>query len=132
MPAAAAGFSLAIGPPVAAGAGVKLIKKSSVSFAVRMEECEDLGKAQISGTAEGLVNGSRLSTPIMLAPVGAPGVYLVEDTWSNEGTWVVNLSATCGSAKAGAIVAMGRQTFVRESSKFYPRPATAAEESVQY
>ena len=39
----------------------------------------------------------------------------------------VNLKGTCADASAGAIVPIGPKGFVRESSKFFPRPATNAE-----
>jgi hypothetical protein len=39
----------------------------------------------------------------------------------------VNLKGTCGGASAGAIIPVGPRGFVRESSKFFSRPATEAE-----
>jgi hypothetical protein len=125
--ASAAGFTLTIGPPVAAGTGSKVVKTKSATFAVRLEECEDLATAWISGTAEGLVNGARTSAPVTLNAAAPAGVYLVSQDWSSEGVWVVSLSATCGSAKAGAIVPMGPQGFLRDGTKILPRAATKAE-----
>jgi hypothetical protein len=128
--ASAAGFSLTVGPPVAAGA--KVTKKSAAIFAIRMEECDDLSTARVTGTAEGRVNGSRTSVPVLVDAGGSAGVYVVSQNWPAEGVWVVNVSASCGRAKAGAIVPIavhpdGAQGFVRESLKFFPRPATNAE-----
>jgi hypothetical protein len=57
----AADFSLTIGNPVAAGTVTKV--KSSV-LAIRLEECETLAQSQITGTAEGLVDGARKSVPL--------------------------------------------------------------------
>lgn len=122
-----AGFSLTIGPPVAAGAGAK-IKKTAAAFAVRLEECDALDKVQISGVAEGIVDGARTSTPLTLTDVGLRGVYVVSlDGNQNRGVWVVSISASCGTAKAGAIVPLGPQGFVREGIKTFPRAATKAE-----
>jgi hypothetical protein len=56
-----------------------------------------------------------------------PGVYAVYHNWPVEGAWVVNLKGTCADANAGAIVPIGPKGFIRESSKFFPRPATDAE-----
>ena len=129
----AADFSLTIGPPVAAGPGVKIMKtKTAAVLAVRLEECSDPANAQISATAEGLVNGARTSLPVTPIGAGSPGVYLVAQSWPTEGVWAVSLSATCGSARAGAIVpvsnvSVSNQGFVRESVKLLPRPATPAE-----
>jgi hypothetical protein len=125
--ASAAGFTLSIGPPVAAGTGAKVTKTKGATFAVRLEECEDLAIARISGTAEGLVSGARTSAPLMLYAAASTGVYLVIQDWSPEGVWVVSLTATCGSSKAGAIVSLGSQGFLREGTKVLPRAATKAE-----
>ncbi len=56
-----------------------------------------------------------------------PGVYAVYQNWPPEGDWVVNLKGTCAGANAGAIVPIGPKGFLRESSKFFTRPATDAE-----
>jgi hypothetical protein len=125
--ALAAGFSLTIGSPVAAGVGSKVVKSKGASFAVRMEECDDPGKAQLTASAEGLVNGARSSVAVMPVPAGLPGVYLVAQNWPPEGVWVVSLIGTCGGGKAGAIVPMSNQGFVREALEFFPRPPAAAE-----
>jgi hypothetical protein len=126
--ASAADFSLTIGPPVAAGAGSKVVKSKAAFFAVRLEECAAPEKAQISGVAEGIVQGMRMSAPVTLSDAG-PGVYVVSAAWNqNQGVWVVNLSATCGNAKAGAIVPLGPSGgFQREGTKILPLPATKAE-----
>ena len=128
----AASFSLTVGPPVAAGTGAKVTKTKSAVFAVRLEECDKLDKAQISGTEEGIVDGARTSAPVTFSAAESPGVYLVSPVGSQgQGVWVVSLSATCGSAKAGAIVpigvGIGGAGFLRERIKVFPRPATKAE-----
>jgi hypothetical protein len=129
--ASAAGFSLTVGPPVAAGTGAKVTKTAAV-FAVRLEGCDKLDNAQIGGTSEGIVNGARVSAPVTLSAAESPGVYVVSPVSSqSQGVWVVSLSATCGSAKAGAIVpigpGIGGAGFLRERIKALPRQATKAE-----
>jgi hypothetical protein len=127
--ASAAGFSLTIGPPVAAGAGIKVVKSKGPAFAVRLEECDALETAQVGGTAEGIVDGERRSASVTITATGSPGVYLLSPAadQTSQGVWVVSVSATCGKAKAGAIVPMGPQGFVRERTKTLPRAATKAE-----
>jgi hypothetical protein len=39
----------------------------------------------------------------------------------------VNLRGACAGETAGALVPIGPKGFIRESSKFFPRPATGAE-----
>jgi hypothetical protein len=129
--ASGVGFSLTVGPPVAAGTGAKVTKTAAV-FAVRLEACDKLDNAQISGTADGIVDGAHVSAPVTLSAAESPGVYVVSPVWSqSRGVWVVSLSATCGSARAGAIVpigpGIGGAGFLRERIKVFPRQATKAE-----
>jgi hypothetical protein len=73
------------------------------------------------------VQGARRSLALKFAAMPQAGVYAVYQNWSAEGEWVVNLKGTCSNARAGAIVPIGPRGFIRESSKFFPRPATDAE-----
>ena len=136
LPAFGGDFMLAVGSPSAAslpatttnqGAPVTATKVAKDAlFAVRTEGCADPAKAQITGTAEGLVNGARQSLALHLIPA-APGVYVVSREWVTPGVWVVNLNGVCAGAKAGALVPIGPNGFLRESSKFFPRSTTEAE-----
>jgi hypothetical protein len=137
---AASDFSLTIGNPVAAsGPGaatptdkgaapvIKKVTKDAL-FAVRFEDCGELDRAQISGVAEGVANGARISAPVILSAAGSLGVYVASPGWSQDhGVWVVSLSAACGKAIAGALVPIGPQGFIREKTKILPRVATKAE-----
>lgn len=129
----AADFMLAIGNPIAASFPVaensptQVRKVKDAAFAVRPEGCADPEKAQITGTAEGLVNGGRQSVTLRLIAVSGPGVYLVSREWPSQGVWVVRLIGNCAGAKAGALVPIGPGGFIRESSKFFSRLATQAE-----
>jgi hypothetical protein len=129
-------FTLAIGNPAAAslpgtenspGAPARVFKVKDALLAVRTENCADPAKAQITGTAEGLVNGARQSVMLRLIPATGSGVYLVSREWPSQGVWVVNLSGVCAGAKAGALVPIGSNGYIRESSKFFPRSTTEAE-----
>lgn len=119
-------FSLAIGNPVAVALPDGVVKKDA-GMAVRAENCADPAKVQITGTAEGFVNGARRSVPVRLVPATAPGAFAVSRDWPREGVWVVSLAARCGASTASAVVPFGPNGFLRDSSKFFPRAATAAE-----
>jgi hypothetical protein len=121
-----ADFSLTIGNPVAVALPDGVVKKD-IGMAVRTENCADLAKAQITGVAEGIVNGARRSVPLRVVPGATAGTYAVSHDWPQQGAWVVNLTGHCGSATASAVVPMGPNGFLRDSSKFFPRAATAAE-----
>jgi hypothetical protein len=119
----AEGFSFTIGSPVAS----QEFQMKTAAFVFRTEGCAEPAKAQIGGTAEGLVKGARRSVVLKVASGARPGVYAVYQNWPAEGDWVVNLKGTCVNASAGAVVPIGPKGFIRESSKFFPRPATDAE-----
>lgn len=121
--ALAEGFTFNIASPVAA----QDFHAKMAAFVFRTQGCAEPAKAEISGTAEGLVKGARRSVALKIMPMSKPGVYAVNREWPAEGDWLVNLKGTCGEASAGAIVPVGPKGFIRESSKFFPRPATDAE-----
>ena len=119
----AEGFTFTVGSPVAS----QDYQAKGAAFVFRTQGCAEPVKPQISGTAEGLVKGERRSVALKVVALTKPGVYAVYQSWPTEGEWVVNLKGTCAEASAGAIVPIGPKGFIRESSKFFPRPATRAE-----
>ena len=121
--ALADGFTFTIGSPVAS----QDFKAKSAAFVFRTEGCSEPAKSQIGATAEGIVKGARQSVALKVMATSKPDVYAVYQNWGAEGDWVVSLKGTCASAAAGAIIPIGPKGFVRESSKFFPRPATDAE-----
>lgn len=48
--------------------------------------------AEMSGTADGLVNGTRRSVPLEFAATTRPGVFSVRRSWPAEGAWVLRVS----------------------------------------
>ena len=116
-------FTFSLGSPVAS----QDFRAKAAAFVFRTQGCADPAKSQISGTVEGLVKGTRRSLPLNVTTMSQPGVYAVYRTWPVEGEWVVSLKGTCTGVNAGAIVPIGPKGFIRESSKFFSRPATDAE-----
>jgi hypothetical protein len=121
-----ADFSLAIGNPVAVARPNGVVKKD-IGFAVRGENCADIAKIQVTGTAEGVVDGARRSVPLRVIAGETAGTFAISHDWPQQGAWVVNLTGHCGNFTSAAVVPMGPNGFLRESSKFFPRAATAAE-----
>jgi hypothetical protein len=117
------GFTFTIGNPVAS----QDFHMKSAAFVFRTEGCAEPAKAQVGGTAEGLVKGVRRSVALKVVAGAKPGIYAVFEDWPADGQWVVNLKGTCAGATAGAVVPIGPKGFIRESAKFFPRPATDAE-----
>ena len=121
--AVAEGFTFTIGSPVAS----QDFHFKGAVFVFRTEGCPGSAKPLLSATAEGIVNGERRSVALNVMPASKPGVYGIYQSWPAQGHWVVNLKGTCGSSSAGAVVPVGPKGFIRESSKFFARPATESE-----
>jgi hypothetical protein len=117
-------FMLQVGPPIA---GQAQPAKGSL-LVVRPAGCADLASAQISATAEGLVDGTRRSVPLKLAPLPKAGVHAVPKEWPKGGVWIVSLVGTCADKTVGAIVAVGSSfDYKRQSVKLLGHRPTAAE-----
>jgi hypothetical protein len=96
---------------------------------VRPAGCADPARAQITATAEGIVNGARRSMPLKLSALPTSGVHAIHREWPNFGVWIVNLVGRCADKTAGAIVSMGGPNAVyhRDAVKYLPHPATPSE-----
>src|SRR5581483_12471511 len=123
LPLTAADFTLTIGNPIAAN----VPRMKTAGLAVRLENCPDLAKSSLAGSGEGMAAGARKSVSLVIMAGSAPGVYAVGLGAPLEGAWVANLKATCGDARASALVPFHGFTFIRESMKIFPRFATSPE-----
>lgn len=123
--ASAQEFALQVGPPVAGNAP----SAKRAVLVVRPVGCADPAQAQITATAEGIVNGARRSMPLTLAALPTPGVHAIQPEWPSPGVWVVNLIGNCAGKSAGAIVSVAdpKPTFNRDAVKHFPHAATPAE-----
>jgi hypothetical protein len=124
-PAVAQDFALQVGPPVAANAQPA---KGSL-LVVRPVGCSDPASAQITASAEGIVDGARRSVPLKLSALPTPGVHAVPKDWARGGVWIVSLVGTCAGKTAGAIVSVvgPNAEYRREAVKHLPHPATPSE-----
>ena len=120
-------FRLDIGLPIAAGTDTKVKAVKNAVLVVRPLVCEDMASVQITGTAEGMVNGARQSVAVKLIPV-TPGVYAVQRQWP-AGHWVLHLAGTCLSptAAASTIVPLAGAGFIRDKTQVLREPATRAQ-----
>ena len=117
-------FALQVGPPIAGGSQPA---KSSL-LVVRPGGCADPASAQITATAEGVVDGTRRSVPLKHSTLPTPGVHAVPKDWATGGFWIVNLVGTCAGKTAGAIVPVGpNYSYRRESVKLLAHRPTPAE-----
>jgi hypothetical protein len=87
--------------------------------------------ANVSGTAEGLVNGTRKTLPLRLDTTDRPGVFAVRKQWPAEGTWILRISLLTTTAivsidKAGNVGAVIVPT-IAQSGQRIPRAVAARE-----
>lgn len=116
-------FVFVIGSPVAS----QDFHFKTAPFVFRTQGCTETAQPKISAAAEGMINGERRSVPLKVVKGTKPGVYGVFREWPAGGVWIVNLEGTCGSANASALVPVGSNGFIRESTKLLAHPATDAE-----
>jgi hypothetical protein len=92
------------------------------------------GQAQlsdVSGTAEGIVNGARRSIALRFDSTGRPGVFAVRRQWPSDGTWLLRITLRQTTAivtldRGGNFAAVRVPTEVASGSQI-PRPVAAKE-----
>lgn len=123
--AIAALLSIAVAPPVFAGPpwiSVELLPMGSSFLVVHTFHHDTPNSMALRGTAEGLVNGHRVSLPLrfVATPDGSSN-YGVEKVWTDESVWVLNI-ATAENTHLGAgvtvLIDRGGTASVRFPRKF--------------
>src|ERR1044072_3765979 len=84
----AGGFQLGVQAPPSDYTHIK-----GAVLLVRTYGCHTPADANVTATAEGIVNGRRTSIPLELTP-DEKGVYAITQQWQSEGTWVLSFTGT--------------------------------------
>jgi hypothetical protein len=92
------------------------------------------GQAQlsdVSGTAEGLVNGVRRSITLRFDSTGRPGVFAVRRQWPSDGSWLLRIALQHTTAivtldRAGNVASVRVPTALASGNQI-PRPVDAKE-----
>ena len=66
---------------------------------VRIYHHENAGQFPVEGTAEGVVDGERVSLPLKFTPIGGEGVWAAWGKIPEEGNWVLAIHGTDGVSK---------------------------------
>lgn len=88
--------------------------------------------ADLSGTAEGLVNGARRSMPLRFDTTSNTDVFALRRQWPAEGTWILRIALRETTALV-SIDAQGNVASVRvptESSRGMPLPRAVSRQEV--
>ena len=87
--------------------------------------------ASLSGSAEGIVNGTRKSVSIHFDTTNRPGTFAVRKQWGAAGVWLVRVSLLTTTAivtlDRNGDVASARVPAAPGSGTLLPRPVTARE-----
>ncbi|MBI4890164.1 MAG: hypothetical protein HY821_06025 [Acidobacteria bacterium] len=119
LPALAGGFWLNVGN---AEANTEA-KAMNALFTVMPSGCGEPTNAKVTATAEGMVNGKRVSQTVKLSAV-RPGLYAVTKQWPAEGKWAVRVIAEYKGAETSVLVPVEGSTADRKAAKFQQgRPA---------
>jgi hypothetical protein len=87
--------------------------------------------SDLSGTAEGIVNGSRRSIALRFDTTGRPNVFAVRRQWPSDGTWLLRIALRQTTAivtlDRGGNVASVRVPTELTAGNQLPRPVDAKE-----
>lgn len=89
------------------------------AFVVRTYRHSQPEATTLTGTAEGVVDGERRSVPLTFQSTGRPGVFAVDQSWSETGAWVLAIST---GERVHMLIEMGDGGGVTQTS-YYGKPA---------
>ena len=81
---------------------------SDAVLLVRTYGCNQPENAKVSGTAEGFVDGKRVSVPVRMKNI-ARGVYAVKKQWTDGGAWVLAFSGTYRGRHTSTLVTLNAE-----------------------
>ena len=123
----AGGFYLEIQAPTSNQGEMK-----GAALLIRTYGCHQPWDADVSATAEGVVNGKRQSIKLELTRT-SQGVYAVKKQWPSQGAWVVAITGQYNGITSSALVEMSQNGTVsitkenRVSSRIVQRKITTEE-----
>jgi hypothetical protein len=106
----AGGFYVAVERPAKGDTEVK-----DAVLIVRPYGCHHPEDANLTASAEGIVNGKRQSIPLQLIKT-SKGVYAIKQQWATSGAWVLNISGLYLGATRSLLVELGPQGKVQTGS----------------
>jgi hypothetical protein len=101
--ALAGGFQISVERP---GKGDTELKDAVLL--VRPYGCHHPEDANLTASAEGIVNGKRQSIPVQLIKT-SKGVFAIKQQWATSGAWVLNISGAYLGATRSLLVELGTQ-----------------------
>jgi hypothetical protein len=97
-------------------------------FEFHIDGCADLSGAQVNAVSSGIIGPVHHSGPLRIVPAQTKGIYELTPAQSvSEGVWIVVITATCQGDKAGAIVRVTGNGFIREGLQIFSRLPLPAE-----
>jgi hypothetical protein len=115
--------------------GIDRLTRGAIAL-VHTYHHETVAAFPLKGTAEGIVDGKRVSLPLEFSRTSRDGVWAVRGDIPDEGTWVLVVTATDGAngARASALIALGPERdevslvkVPRTREGNWPRPAKSSD-----
>jgi hypothetical protein len=119
----AGGFWLELGNPSAS----KDPAAKNAVLLVRAIGCGEPAKAGITATAEGIVDGRRVSLPVKLVALREHGLFAAERSWPTDGRWVLHLRGNYLGRETSTLAQVQPNGEVKRPGKMLAKTASAAE-----
>ncbi len=119
----AGGFWLTLGNPEASPE----VRAKGAAIMVKATGCHEPEKAEVTGTAIGIVDGQRKTIPLKLLPLDTPGLYAVTQQWPGEGRWVLQFVGKDTGRITHTLVPAGAGGVERNAAKWSAGEPTEAE-----
>jgi len=121
IPALAGGFWITLGNPEASSEA----KAMNAVLTVMPTGCGNPASANVTATAEGIVDGKRLTVPLKVKALASPGLHGIAKQWPAQGKWVLRVVASYEGSQTSVIVPFEGDTALRKSAKFSQGAATS-------
>lgn len=125
LPALAGGFYIELGTPSAS----KDVLAKDAFVVARLSGCHQPERGAFTATAEGIVDGKRVTIPAKVTPLSTPGMFAVTRNWPSEGKWMLLLAATHPDfdATTSTLVKVDGKSFNRSGAKMVARNVSKTE-----
>lgn len=80
--------------------------------------CHNPAEAKVTATAEGVVNGKRVSSPVKVTALGRKGLHAIARQWPAEGKWALRVVGEYNGATTSALIPVQGDDADRRAAKY--------------
>jgi DMSO/TMAO reductase YedYZ molybdopterin-dependent catalytic subunit len=107
------GFYLTLGNPAASAEA----QAAKAVVTVMPTGCHNPAEAKVTATAEGMVNGKRVSSPVKVTALGRKGLHAIARQWPAEGKWALRVVGEYNGATTSALIPVQGDEADRRAAK---------------